>query len=102
MPQSFLPGSSPGRALMENPMVAFNVFRERLLREHDIELNLLWQAHSPSGKIEHYAIIGQKARLHEIIVLHSESGYASYFPQTSIQIDDDIAAIIAETPAKAS
>ena len=102
MPQPFPPGSSPGRALMENPMVAFNVFRERLLREHDIELNLLWQADSPTGKIEHYAIIGQNKRHHEIVIRHTKTGYTAYFPQTSLRIDDDIAAIIAETPAKVS
>jgi hypothetical protein len=102
MSQLFLHGSSPGRALMENPMVAFNVFRERLLREHDIELNLLWQADSPSGKVEHYAIIGQNKRQHMMVVLHSKTGYTAYFPQTSLRIDDDIAAVAAEPSAEAS
>ena len=75
-------------------MVAFNVLRERLEREHDITLSCAWQQDTPAGKLEHYLIIGQNAQIREMMIVHTPSGYSVYFPQQTIKIDDDIAAII--------
>lgn len=75
-------------------MVAFNILRDRLEREHEITMSCIWQADCPAGKVEHYMLIGRRAQIKEIIVIHSDSGYAAYLPQSTIKIDDDIAAII--------
>ena len=48
-------------------MVAFNILRDRLEREHEITMSCIWQADCPAGKVEHYMLIGRRAQIKEII-----------------------------------